>query len=88
MEVMALSIPTIRDVQLKEGGSVQKAELVFGDDTGEITVIGWRALRRDLRRSASARRSGSVGATSQMSKTGTLTCSWKMGPQSRKSPAK
>jgi len=42
IEVMALSSPIVREVQLKDGSVAQKAEIVFGDDTGEITVVGWR----------------------------------------------
>jgi len=42
LEVMALSKVSTHDVVMREGPSVRKAELIIGDDTGEITVIGWR----------------------------------------------
>ena len=70
---MALSSPTIRDVQLKDGSSVQKAELVFGDDTGEITVTGWRELVERLAEISVGEKVRIIGATSQISKTGVLT---------------
>jgi replication factor A1 len=73
VEVMALSSPTIRDVQLKDGSSVQKAELVFGDDTGEITVTGWRELVERLAEISVGEKVRIIGATSQISKTGVLT---------------
>ena len=44
LEVMALSKVSTHDVVMREGPSVRKAELIIGDDTGEITVIGWRDL--------------------------------------------
>jgi len=42
IEAMVLSPPILREIQLGDGKSVQKGEVVLGDDTGEITVIGWR----------------------------------------------
>lgn len=48
VEVMALSNSRTRDVQLKDGSSIQKAEVVFGDDTGELTVVGWRGFSDQL----------------------------------------
>ncbi len=44
LEVMALSKVSNHDAVMREGPSVRKAELIIGDDTGEITVIGWRDL--------------------------------------------
>ena len=48
LEVMALSKGTIRDAILRDGSTVKKAELVIGDDTGEITIIGWRDIAQRL----------------------------------------
>src|SRR5262249_9357223 len=39
IEVMAVSAPTVHEVQLNDGSSAKKAEQVFADETGEITVI-------------------------------------------------
>ena len=41
LEVMALSKASLREVNLKDGSIVKKAEVVVGDATGEITMIGW-----------------------------------------------
>jgi ssDNA-binding replication factor A large subunit len=48
LEVMALSQLQVSDVQLKEGGSVRKGELVVGDDTGEISLTAWRDMVKML----------------------------------------
>jgi hypothetical protein len=44
VEVIALSNGIAEDVNLKDGSVVRKGELVVGDDTGEIKVVGWREL--------------------------------------------
>jgi ssDNA-binding replication factor A large subunit len=44
VEVIALSNGIAEDVNLKDGSVVKKGELVVGDDTGEIKVVGWREL--------------------------------------------
>jgi hypothetical protein len=44
LEVMALSKASTHDVPMRDGPSLKKAELIIGDDTGEITVVGWRDL--------------------------------------------
>jgi len=72
LELMALSNPSVHDVQLRDGGSVQKAELVFGDDTGEITVTGWREAVKELSKIGVGEKVRIVGATSQASKDGTM----------------
>jgi ssDNA-binding replication factor A large subunit len=41
LEVMALSKGNVRDVNLKDGSTARKGEVVFGDDTGEITAVAW-----------------------------------------------
>ena len=48
LEVMALSKASTHDVPLRDGGNVKKAELIVGDDTGEITLVGWRDLAEKL----------------------------------------
>jgi len=44
VEVIALSHGAVDDVNLKDGTVVKKGELIVGDDTGEIKVVGWREL--------------------------------------------
>jgi len=44
VEVIALSHGTVDDVQLRDGTTVKKGELVVGDDTGEIKLVAWRDL--------------------------------------------
>ena len=41
LEVMALSKGSVREVNLKDGSTAKKAEVVLGDDTGEITAVAW-----------------------------------------------
>lgn len=43
-EVIALSHGTVDDVNLRDGTTVKKGELVVGDDTGEIKLVAWRDL--------------------------------------------
>ncbi len=42
VEVIALSGGAVDDVNLKDGSIVKKGELVVGDDTGEVKLVGWR----------------------------------------------
>ncbi len=42
VEVIALSHGSVNDVRLKDGSAVKKGELVVGDDTAEMKVVGWR----------------------------------------------
>ncbi len=44
VEVIALSHGSVDDVQLRDGTTAKKGELVVGDDTGEIKLVGWRDL--------------------------------------------
>jgi hypothetical protein len=41
LEVMALSKGSVHDVNLKDGSTARKGEVVLGDDTGEITAVAW-----------------------------------------------
>ncbi len=43
-EVIALSHGTADDIKLRDGSTVKLGELVVGDDTGEMRVVGWRDL--------------------------------------------
>ncbi len=70
VEVMALSNPTILDVHLKSGEVVQKAESTMGDDTGEITVVGWRAQSGPVGKIDVGEKVKIINAVSRMSRTG------------------
>jgi ssDNA-binding replication factor A large subunit len=41
LEVMALSKGNVREVNLKDGSTARKGEVILGDDTGEITAVAW-----------------------------------------------
>ncbi|MBI4257832.1 MAG: hypothetical protein HY619_02660, partial [Thaumarchaeota archaeon] len=47
-EVIALSRTTVEDIPMKDGTLTKKAELLVGDETGEIKVIAWRDLADTL----------------------------------------
>lgn len=42
LEVMVLSRGMVNETNLRDGGTAKKAELLVGDDTGEVTIVGWR----------------------------------------------
>jgi len=44
LEVIALSHGSVDDVQLRDGATARKGELVVGDDTGEMKLAAWRDL--------------------------------------------
>ena len=44
VEVIALSHGSVDDVQVRDGTTVKKGELVVGDDTGEMKLVAWRDL--------------------------------------------
>ncbi len=45
LEVMILSKGALVEVSTKDGSKAAKCEILLGDDTGEITVVGWRLSR-------------------------------------------
>lgn len=47
-EVIALSRTTVDDVPMKDGSLIKKAELLVGDETGEVKVVAWRDLADTL----------------------------------------
>jgi len=55
VEVIALSPGSVDEVRMKDGSSVKKGELVVGDDTAEMKVVGWRELSDRLAASSRAR---------------------------------
>ncbi|MEM1994058.1 MAG: hypothetical protein QXW32_01060 [Nitrososphaerales archaeon] len=44
LKVIALSKPIAQDITAKDGSTVKKAELIVGDETGEIRLNAWREL--------------------------------------------
>jgi len=48
LKVIALTKPSTQDIYTKEGVSVKKAELIVGDETGEIRLNAWRELHEKL----------------------------------------
>jgi hypothetical protein len=70
---MALSKSTIRDAILRDGTTVKKAELVIGDDTGEITIIGWRDIAQRLMKIEVGQRVKIFDVSRQASKLGVET---------------
>jgi len=73
LEVMALSKGSVRDVNLKDGSVVKKGEVVIGDDTGEITLVGWRGASEAIGEIKAGERLRMRGVNVQMSKMGVET---------------
>ena len=73
LEVLALSKGSVREVNLKDGSVVSKGEVVVGDDTGEITLVGWRGLSEVIGRVQAGEKLKVSGATVRMSKMGVET---------------
>jgi len=70
LEVMVLSKGTTDEVSLKDGTKAKKAELVIGDDTGEITIIGWRDAAEELAGMDVGQKVRILGAARQVSRMG------------------
>jgi replication factor A1 len=70
LEVMVLSKGTVDEVSLKDGTKAKKAELVVGDDTGEITIIGWRDAAERLPAMDVGQKVRIFGASRQVSRMG------------------
>ena len=73
VEAIALSKGTQQDVHLKDGTMVNKGELVIGDETGEIKLVGWREQGTKVLGVEPGERLRVVGATPQTSRMGVLT---------------
>ncbi len=73
LEVMALSKGSVRNVSLKDGSTVKKGEVVFGDDTGEITAVAWDEASRMIGEIQVGEKLHVYGATIQLSKLGVET---------------
>jgi ssDNA-binding replication factor A large subunit len=70
VEVIALSHPVVEDIRLKDGSTVKKGEVVVGDDTGEISVVGWREHSAKLAGIQPGERLRMVGVTPKSSRMG------------------
>jgi ssDNA-binding replication factor A large subunit len=73
LEVMVLSKSSTHDVTMKDGSIVRKTEIIVGDDTGEITLVGWRALGDGLVGIEVGQKVRVSGLARQMSKMGIAT---------------
>lgn len=73
LEVMALSKGSVREVNLKDGSTAKKGEVVLGDDTGEITAIAWDDQSKALGEIEAGEKLRVHGVVVQVSKMGTET---------------
>jgi len=44
LETITLTESKVQDFQMKDGSTVRYAEIMLGDDTGEIRLVGWREM--------------------------------------------
>lgn len=73
LEVMALSKGSVREVNLKDGSTAKKGEVVLGDDTGEITAVAWDNASDVIGGIQAGEKLRVQGATVQLSKMGAET---------------
>lgn len=70
VEAIALSHGSVDDVRLKDGTTVKKGELVVGDDTAEVKLVGWRELSDRVSGIQPGERLRIVGAAPKSTKLG------------------
>ena len=70
LEVMVLSKGKIDDVDLKDGTRTKRIAVVIGDDTGELTAIGWRHAAEKLLGVDVGKKIRIIGASPRTSKMG------------------
>jgi replication factor A1 len=75
VEVIALSHGTIDEIRLKDGSLVKKGDLVVGDDTSEMKVVGWRDQAEKLQGIQPGERLRISGASPKLAKAG----NWELG---------
>ena len=73
LEVMALSKGSVREVNLKDGSTAKKGEVVLGDDTGEITAVAWDEASNVIGEIQAGEKLRVHGAVIQVSKMGSET---------------
>ena len=84
LEVMALSKASTHDVPMRDGPSMKKAELIIGDDTGEITVVGWREMADRLAEVEVGQKVRVFDVARQVSKMGMVTLELESGSRIEK----
>jgi ssDNA-binding replication factor A large subunit len=84
LEVMALSKASTHDVPMRDGPSMKKAELIIGDDTGEITVVGWREMADRLAEVEVGQKIRVFDVARQVSKMGMVTLELESGSRIEK----
>jgi ssDNA-binding replication factor A large subunit len=84
LEVMALSKASTHDVPMRDGPSMKKAELIIGDDTGEITVVGWREMADRLAEVEVGQKVRVFDVARQVSKMGMVTLELETGSRIEK----
>jgi hypothetical protein len=65
--VIALSRTSLMDIVTKDGSTVKKAELLVGDETGEINLIAWRDLTKMIDDVSPGEKMRIIGAVPQES---------------------
>ena len=70
VEVMVLSKREAEEVLLKDGNKASRIEVVLGDDTGEITMVGWGGCADRLMELDIGQKVRIVGASRQASRMG------------------
>ncbi len=70
VEVIALSHGSADDINLKDGTMVKRGELMIGDDTGEMKLVGWRELSGKVLGIQPGERLRVVGVTPKINKLG------------------
>jgi len=73
LEVMTLSKASAHEVPMRDGASMKKAELIIGDDTGEVTLVGWRDLADRLVEFEVGQRVRVINVAHRLSKMGIVT---------------
>jgi DNA/RNA endonuclease YhcR with UshA esterase domain len=63
----------VREVSLKDGSTAKKGEVVFGDDTGEITAVAWDEVSKVIGEIEAGEKVHVHGAVIQVSKMGVET---------------
>jgi len=86
LEVMALSKASTHEVPMRDGPSLKKAELIIGDDTGEITLVGWRDLAEKLVKIEVGEKLRVFDVVKQVSKMGMATLEFGEGSRIEKVP--
>jgi len=88
LEVMALAKGTVREVNLKDGSTAKKGEVVLGDDTGEITAVAWDEASKIIGEIQVGEKLRVRGAAIQLSKMGAETLELSLSSSVERSPGR